>query len=57
MRLVLINPGPVDTPFWLRARTPDGRADALGSPLTEARRRGGVLSRPSLLTKLRTGSR
>jgi NAD(P)-dependent dehydrogenase (short-subunit alcohol dehydrogenase family) len=25
VRLALVSPGPVDTPFWRRARTPDGR--------------------------------
>jgi NAD(P)-dependent dehydrogenase (short-subunit alcohol dehydrogenase family) len=125
VRVALVNPGPVDTPFWRRVRTPDGRLppklvgayrpedvaaeveralrgrrshertvgglmaawelidgaapnsalraispfvrlgwrnrerrpaseeDALAEPLSEAKRSGGLASRPSLLTKLR----
>ena len=29
VRLALVNPGPVDTPIWPRARTPDGRLPPL----------------------------
>lgn len=55
VRLALIAPGPVDTPFWTRARTPDGRlppeirgayrADDVATEILRAIAGGGGLER------------
>jgi hypothetical protein len=50
--------GPLAGLGWRRrARRPTQNGDAIRNPLGRSRRRGGVVNRPSLLTKLRMSVR